>query len=51
MPGRTILKVFCKRHAKLDFGRFKNAYLEVAANDDNGPFKEIVEIFEYFNRA
>jgi len=49
MPGRPILNIFCSgRHANLDFGRFKIAYLREASAGLPSPFLEIENIFASF---
>jgi ABC-type Mn2+/Zn2+ transport system ATPase subunit len=49
-PGRQILRHFCSgKHADLDFGRFKTAYIVAAESSLSQPFAEIDEIFRSFS--
>lgn len=49
IPGRPILKTFCSNpDVKMDFGRFKTAYLKAAETTPTQPFADIVQIFEQF---
>lgn len=50
IPGRPILQIFCSsKHSGLDFGRFKTAYIKVAAETPSSPFNEIEQIFSHFS--
>jgi hypothetical protein len=49
MPGRAILRTFCSRYAKFDFGRFKNAYIQAARQSGASAFKELEDIFASFS--
>jgi hypothetical protein len=50
IPGRPILQIFCSnKHAGLDFGRFKTAYIRAAFEVASSPFAEIEDIFTRFS--
>lgn len=51
VPGRVMLKVFCSpKHANLDYGRFKVAYLNSAFSERvDDPFQDVRAIFGSFS--
>lgn len=50
VPGKPLLNMFAK-HANMQVGRLKQAYITEAAAAIHSPFDEIVQIFADFNRA
>lgn len=47
MPGKPILRAFASK-AQLPVGRAKTAYLAAGLESSRQPFKDIVELFDYF---
>ncbi len=49
IPGRQILNIFSSQTG-MPIGRLKRAFINIANNSNSNPFKEIIDIFNNFNR-